>query len=311
MRNAECLRKKYKQLDAEFHLLVVKSLQKASKKTIHELRVNMKKQMALFRMIHLVDPHFSISQAQEALMPFYKNAGKLRTAQVKKTVLRKQLTLLGAPMDYIKYMGLKVTDAARAFREYEFELSLTPMRETFCRVESLFQHIPPAELTLRVKHYFEQLLSEIKTAIGGIETSEEPLHELRKLLKDLDFNATLADECTPGYAIRRATWQHLRRWEARIGSWHDLNIFNRKLEKHTTEFPELQRVRAVMQAQEASLLSEIRQQLPSLKILFSTMETEIEKAIFAERPETVQPLEPKSKKAHLSISQKTFREGLT
>lgn len=215
----------YRSLCKDFHRLFLEVDQAYGRDTVHDLRVNLKKQMAFYRFLEAVEPAFSAKEAKTSFGELYGLAGKVRDLQVERSLLRQRVRL-----DSVFASWLKQREEAykTLLQEYEKELTLAPVRRLERTVESAIQAIHPGVALDRFEHFLKTLLQEIRKTLE--ETGKvERLHYLRKRIKDLFFNLRMLELLFPETSLPKKTMKALDKFQTLLGNWHDLDFIRELL----------------------------------------------------------------------------------
>ncbi|XZF12891.1 CHAD domain-containing protein [Chitinophagaceae bacterium MMS25-I14] len=181
------------------------------KETIHDFRLHTKKLRALLRLVSLDhNKHYNLTAKFKAL---YAVSGEIRDAQLM--------------LDKIKVAEIQ-----------ELEQWLTEQLEEFClrwekqdddkvtdQLEEKFSDIDyPSVHTNTLETFFRIRIDAIKKIIAAGKFSDETLHDIRKMLKDLQYVAALCkDEWEKGYeSILHYDLDKLHELTDRIGAYNDL-----------------------------------------------------------------------------------------
>jgi CHAD domain-containing protein len=229
MNCVRCLTDYYEELEKEFHILYMEALDRFGEKTIHDMRVNMKRQTAFFRLIEALDERFSAEEAMEGFAKIYNRAGKLRNIQVERKVIARDENQLHLEKYISGWLSQREELQKEAFREYEIKHSLIPIRETGKWVKDCVARIPGEGLQGRYLQYLKKLLKKIAGEIGEEEVTEEQLHLLRKDVKEFFYNLQLADRIFDKATIGKVVYDRLNRLQTLLGDWHDHDFTLHKL----------------------------------------------------------------------------------
>ena len=118
--------------------------------------------------------------------------------------------------------------------------------------------------------YLNDLLKRIGDLRGKANLSEEELHALRKLLKELKYNRAVLEAALQRTVDGIFESDKLNAWEELIGKWHDEVIYRQRSEKLLKQMRAEGSVREVIAEMESfssrnsgQLLREITEQFPA------------------------------------------------
>lgn len=189
--------------------------------TFHELRVEIKKLNAFYKLIDFCSKDFKRKKAIRPFRQIFHQAGKVREIQVELVLLKKYLSdtiLIG----YRKYLRV------RRLKERAFFFSL--LNDSFiARVKKSFSDTIPV-LTLidkkKVGLYFKEKRNKILKNFIQYDLQPDQIHELRKQLKCYYYNKSAVEKGIPSSTSgKQAQLSDL------LGKWHDSNVISVHLKK--------------------------------------------------------------------------------
>ncbi|MBK7476525.1 MAG: CHAD domain-containing protein [Haliscomenobacter sp.] len=267
----------YRGLCKDFHRLFLEVNQAYGRDTVHDLRVNLKKQMAFYRFLEAVEPPFSAKEAKASFGELYDLAGKVRDLQVERSLLRKTVRL-----DSLFASWLKQREAAykTLLQEYEKELTLAPVRRLERTVESAIQAIHPGIALDCFERFLKTLLEKIRETLKGTGAVER-LHYLRKRIKDLYFNLHMLELLIPETSLPKKNIKALDKFQTLLGNWHDLDFIRELLreEPHACS----SKIRHKVDKEHAKATEKTVSELGGLGAILDELEQVLEDALHAAR----------------------------
>lgn len=235
----------FKHLEKDFHHHYVDILQDNDEDSVHQLRVNMKRQMAFFRLLEHLDNSFSTERALEAYGNLYDKAGEVRDYEVERSIVRKDEQLLQLEHRFSDWLEEQEQRQREELKAYEAEHSLLPIRRLGYLVESRIRYLELEGIKERFRSYFKPLFDDIRELAGPENRSEAEFHKLRKRLKELFYNLQLISALCTVEDFSKLDIQTLDEFQHLLGRWHD-SYFTlsriregqdcpRELEKHLEE----------------------------------------------------------------------------
>jgi len=215
----------YRSLCKDFHLLFLEVDQAYGRDTVHDLRANLKKQMAFYRFLEAVEPAFSAKEAKASFGELYGLAGKVRDLQVERRLLRQRMRL---DVLFASWLKQREESYKILLQEYEKELTLAPVRRLERATESAILAMQPGVALDRFEQFLKTLLQEIRKTLAGTGPVER-LHYLRKRLKDLYFNLRMLELLFPETCLPKKTMKALVKFQTLLGNWHDLDFIKELL----------------------------------------------------------------------------------
>jgi CHAD domain-containing protein len=184
-------------------------LQDYGPETAHDLRVNLKRQMAFFRLLETLDGHFSAQAAADTFHELYRLAGKVRNRQVELALIKKY--------DASVFLSHWLLDKEQRHRQVlqakEQELGLDYLDTQAKLVQQHIVCIPEREIPVGLRRYFHAIISRLEVFSGEVPD----WHALRKLIKELFYNWSFVFEDT----LRDPALGWLDELQELLGKWHD------------------------------------------------------------------------------------------
>lgn len=269
----------YSDLDRRFHFFFMELIRNPGRETIHDLRVNMKKQNAFFRLLSALDNDFIAEKATDAFAHFYKRAGKVRDLQVERQVVEAEEELLSLG----RHLSLKLIRHEKMYladlRRYEEEYSLEPIRALARVVKHHIQNLAVEEMAGRLEEYFGLLLDAIGRVSELALRREDELHNLRRRIKELFYNLELMDLLFPdANLLDTAEYQLLDELQSLLGDWHDYDFTIRKIGAEAG--PD---ILSQMEEDRRSLVTRVKEHLPNLPEKLSPAEAQLREQIRSAR----------------------------
>ncbi len=158
--------------------------------SLHNLRVDIKKQRALYRLFHEADPDFPYQKSFHRLKKIFAHAGIVRE-------IHRQTDLLQGESDvdahftrkYTRYLVNAYQLARNDFRIHARDAGIPTWEELEEAVRQAISQCNQPTLA----DYFQQLNARAHQIIGHITTSSnEEIHQLRKDIKDYEANRKIS-----------------------------------------------------------------------------------------------------------------------
>ncbi len=221
MNCVEGLMEYFKHLEKDFHHHYIDILQDNDEDSVHQLRVNMKRQMAFFRLLEHLDNSFSTERALEAYGNLYDLAGEVRDYEVERSIVREDEKLLQLEHRFSDWLEAQEHRQREKLKAYEAEHSLLPVRRLGYLVESRIRYLPMEGLKERFNSYFKPLFDDIRGLAGPENRSEAEFHKLRKLIKELFYNLQLISALCTVEDFKEEDVNALNDFQHLLGNWHD------------------------------------------------------------------------------------------
>ncbi|MBK9333233.1 MAG: CHAD domain-containing protein [Ignavibacteria bacterium] len=238
--------KKYLQnrkLAIEF--ILEKPRSKFSANTFHKLRVEIKKLNALIDLLNACSENFNRKKTFKPFKKIFRQAGVVRELQLEETLLKK-LNLISLLSEYmISLRKHRLTEQRFFFSMIDLKLN-DRLKNKYKEIEPLLSSVNK----LNTENYLNDKTNSIKKIINRSDLKAEQIHELRKLLKPVNYirKCLYADKLNyPG--------SHNNKLSGLLGKWHDLQVMVRHLDNAV--------VKGKINKVEIDLLSNINAKLAS------------------------------------------------
>lgn len=206
------LQEYFDRLEATLHLAFLETRREVRKKSVHELRVALKRYKAFLQLLAATDPHFPLEESLDRLRAVFKKAGKLRNAEIEWDLL------LDADPKAARKLQKKVDKYQKSFESFELAYSLADIREISAQVRAYMQGLTEPAIRDRIRTYLYQQAETILLLGENGLAKKSRLHELRTHLKELLYNLeVLSREKAP-------VLKQLDELQNALGKWHDLEI---------------------------------------------------------------------------------------
>jgi CHAD domain-containing protein len=240
-----------------------------SEKTVHELRVSIKRLRALLDFVAQLLP--TEAETMEAYFkPFrkiFRGAGKLRDAQVQEILLERLAKEWGlpAPLAYQKHLKTVQEEAFDNLKQIAKQTDLKKWAGKAKPLIKILHQVSSKELAYQTEKILRSRFTIVRQLVQNV-TEDEPLHEARKIIKAIYYILHLVFKPD---SVQQ--YQDLKHLEETIGDWHDIAILldgmHMQLSELTTEesdfLTKMQAEKALLQAQIPTL---VKQELRCWKI---------------------------------------------
>lgn len=213
----------YATLEKEFHREFAALLLEGSARSVHQLRVNLKKQLAFFHLLEALDPSFSTERATQAFSKIYRKAGKVRNLQVEKGVVAKIGGPTGQADQFMHWLEERECQRRERLHEFGAKLNLVPVRRLSHRVGTHIRFLNRESLSSGLIAYLSGLLDSAADLLRPENLAGEKLHDLRRIVKELFFNLRFVDNISKGHSLLHEDIKYLDRLQQQLGNWHDLH----------------------------------------------------------------------------------------
>ena len=254
----------FEHLEADVHFTYMEIHRDLRKGTIHDLRIALKRLQAFIKMWGAVNPHFPEKSAVKRFRTLFVEAGRLRDLHIEISLISTKEEMLKLNNGTSKQVADRIKEQKRIFREFEEAFSVFGIRETCMQVASQLRKTSIPHLRIGLRKYFQDLLCNLSRLSREGMRSKNCLHELRRQIKEAQYNLIAIDKATPHIRLSMDLLKPLETLQNQLGKWHDHCI---TIEKSKNLWNVPQSLRRQLRRDEAQYLKEIRSflaQLPQL-----------------------------------------------
>lgn len=263
----------FDELEKEFHQLYLDFQETPEGETIHQLRVNIKKQLAFFRLLHGIGGKLALEEIQKPYIKFSRTIGKIRNLEIRQQLVKTEEETLEVKKEYSEQLEKDIAKKRERIKQSETTISLIPFKEGSDKVSYSIDHIPLEKAKENLGTYFHFLLAEIRKTINEEATNMEQLHTLRKVLKTLFYNLKLTDRMIPKEDFSKKLYNKLEKLSMQFGKWHDEFITVEKLKEQPDKVN--QKVFKDIKNKEQQSRQELRSKFKNIFELTQRIEKEI------------------------------------
>ncbi|RMD75573.1 MAG: CHAD domain-containing protein, partial [Bacteroidetes bacterium] len=174
-------------LEGDVHLMLPRLFAKAGKKTVHDFRVAVKRLRAFFDLTAGAFEAYTAAEAEEALRPVYKAAGRVRKWQLIRQTLRKLEQKHDLDDRWSERAAKEVAHAREQLQAMAEAFNVVPLREACAAARSRWLHAEPEALSHRLDHYWDARLQRLHGWYQVHSQDEKAWHEARRDLKTLIY----------------------------------------------------------------------------------------------------------------------------
>lgn len=273
----------YDSLCKDFHQQFLEILQNRKREMIHDLRVNMKQQVAFFHLLEHLDPSFSAKAALQSFGDLYHLAGQVRDLQVEKKVVRHRLR---PEMYFLSWLKEQEKEERGKLQTFELEHTLIPIRDLEHDIRRRINHLDSKIFNQCLQSYFDALLNKIRDALAENDRLQR-LHYMRKRTKELFYNLLLLESFFPGFRIKKKLLKKLNKVQEMLGQWHDLDFTWQRLAADPAWCPP--KVRRKLEKDLGAITEDTLVRIEELPPLVDLLQAQIDAIIQSDRELTKTP----------------------
>jgi CHAD domain-containing protein len=209
----------YRNLYKEYHLYLRDIIRKADARSIHKLRIIIKKIRAVFHLLASADSDFDFEQHFNPFNNIFKASGKIRDFDI--TIKRISKLDVNHRKSRVKNIT-EVLPRERAAKVTDMKVIAKKNLAAEKSCDEIADQLMEKGIERKDLEYFlSQTLSEVKSE-SKKHISEERLHGIRKLYKEYLYNSKGAGNDAREYSEKK--YQHVDHTQKQIGDWHDYVI---------------------------------------------------------------------------------------
>lgn len=202
---------------------IARADEKDNMKTIHQLRLSIKKIRALYSFVWYIHPKKKTGKKSlNKLKRIYKPAGDIRDTQVHLEIIenyKKRLLI-----DFKDYTDFYQNYEREKLNELKFQIQYfdnQPLNKLEKKLNKVLDNISEKELKSKSKQVFEDKL-EIIRELNKIPTNKDKnLHQIRKYLKEARYLISIFNGNTSESETFKISLDRLKQIEQTVGKWHD------------------------------------------------------------------------------------------
>lgn len=186
---------------------------------IHNIRVNIKKLRALYKLLErLSGKMFSEKQHAILFKKIFRETGKLRDIQIKTKILDNYKSAESVKKLF-GYIDASKEQALKSIRNSLADFNFQKYSESENLVKELITELPSAEIENECVKFIIRSAKKIKRHLES-EKSTEQIHEIRKLLKELHAASDILFLIKESKALKNFL-KLVKNTEENLGKWHD------------------------------------------------------------------------------------------
>lgn len=203
---------------------------------IHDLRVEVKKLRALFRLVEYVSPGFAAKPNVSAFKKLYASAGALRDVDIFQALTLSRLNAL----DIHEYFNQLTHDELHLRLEFSDVASRFPvaaLAKCRARIGAALRGRAGQELRLRMAEQMCRLADRLNVLMEKEEQTSRQRHDVRKTAKTLRYTIDVWQGCYGKSKPVTTAKDSLRRTSTCLGEWRDARLALRSLKKFLARRP--------------------------------------------------------------------------
>jgi len=262
----------YKDLLKSFKHDLHKLKSSLGKKTIHNIRLDIKKLRVLYNLIkEIYHGKFDSKDYSKAYKGLFKAAGKIREAQVNKDLITSYK--LPSKNSFCEYFEIREKEARSKLRK---RLSKTHIESPGKAKSELMKVLKGLNKEKFTKGCHSLLIAEYEgiKCLRKASLNVKSFHKMRKHFKNLGYLTNLLDKIKPDW-IDKHTLTELKKTEKLMGQWHDrvvlihsLNLLleHKKIKK--IELEPIQKIIGVIKTENNKQLTKLLPRIDKTYLLF-------------------------------------------
>lgn len=214
-------------LEIEFHLRYATPPDKTGRTNVHEIRVNLKKQLAFIKLLSILDKKLPIKAVRKPFRSYMKNSGQLRDLEVQLKLVQNCEEKLQIKPGFSRWLAKEERSMQKALRLFEKKFSLVPLREESSRIKEYIHKLAGRiDLWCLLNGYFIGQLDLVRQSVEAYldKSQVNSLHDLRTEVKELMLNLLVLQQLAP--RRKKLKWMegYLDELQHLLGRWHDVAI---------------------------------------------------------------------------------------
>jgi CHAD domain-containing protein len=201
------------------------SYQYFSVDSIHDLRVELKRLRAFFRLVESINPGFESKPGFRRLRRLFKAAGGVRDPQVQLELVRKRSKKLELNLsEYWNQLKYVETSARKKYDKFCRKFDIGAVAEGFGEISGYLALLPPDYVITRAESALSRRLDELVELRNSEPLKEYDLHLIRILTKEARYILEVLRLCYPDQSLYDQLDSSLRSVHQVLGRWHDADV---------------------------------------------------------------------------------------
>jgi CHAD domain-containing protein len=243
---------------------------------IHELRVEIKRLRALYKLVEYMAPSFAAKQNASFLKPIFREAGKLRDIDINQATTLKYLK--GHDLrEYFNQLKQKELKLRTEFKKINFErLSKTNLTRSGSQIHLALSASTSESARRLMKKKIIKLTNKLYATTDLKKQSNDVLHSIRKASKTLRYLLDIYQQCYNNSKLAENAGNSLKNTYTYLGEWRDIVL----TADSVTEFLEHKAARDLVDpAAYESFIADLNSKSRNLLISYNRSKIPLKKAL--------------------------------
>jgi len=215
----------YRRIDRLFSRNYIATFRQFDIDVIHKLRISIKKQRAFLNLFSTLTETINAKKAYRPIRQVFRKAGAIRDLQVQQKLLRHyEKKFLLDLSEHTDRLSTDEQTAKKIFFTLKKQGYFAVLKKHSDQLLRSIRSLELDQLNKRIKQYFHQLFEEIFQLIDLPNKEVEQLHQLRKLLKELNYNLLLINDSKGVVIANKSNLKDLDALQELLGDWHDVEV---------------------------------------------------------------------------------------
>jgi CHAD domain len=198
--------------------------------TIHQVRLQIKKLKAALQLIKKTDKSFKTKKRYRVIRPIHKDLGAIRDRQIQQTLFNESNINKPFPVSFQRKYKQLLTKELLVYqtiaREHIDDATIKAFDKMKKKVKKAVKKVALSDF----KAYFKTRVRKLKKKLNALDFSEEKMHNLRMLIKEIKFNSTFNQKIArKRLAKKKIDKALLEVLQDDLGSWQDNVLLKEKL----------------------------------------------------------------------------------
>lgn len=204
--------------------------------SVHELRVEIKRIRALFKIIEAINPKFDFKKNYKSARLLFKAAADLRDNQVQQELAESWETQFKINRSSYTHLLQEQETAIRA-KLFQFlkKYRLKIIKQRSAIIRHTLAEIPEDIAQARANIWLQELAERLVAIQAEAGQIPEKLHSLRTQAKQTRYTLDYLSQCLPKVPFPKILSPRLKRLHHELGLWHDHQVALEMLDKFRRE----------------------------------------------------------------------------
>jgi len=192
---------------------------------IHDMRVEIKRLRAFFRLIEGINPNFQAKPNLKKIQKLFKAAGTVRDIHVQLELVRKWMTKPDLELsEYYNFLKQKEVEVRQTFSASNKKFDFGIFDKNWTIICGYLTVLPPDYIKFKIKQRMKNALMDLIKDKNKESFVEQEYHDIRIKSKETRYTLEIYQKCIPYRQPLNLLNDALRSLHQTLGRWHDDDV---------------------------------------------------------------------------------------